>query len=34
MQPRGYQNYVLGELKGYLAAVNASADVDAAWRKF
>ena len=34
MELKGYQKQVLGELKGYLAAVDASADVDAAWKRF
>ena len=34
MEPKGYQKYVLGELMSYIAAVNASADVNAAWKKF
>ena len=34
MELKGYQQHVLGELKDYIAAVNASADVDAAWKKF
>ena len=34
MELKGYQKQVLGELRDYLAAVNASAGVDAAWKKF
>ena len=34
MELKNYQRHVLGELKDYIAAVAASKDVDAAWRKF
>ena len=34
MELKSYQQHVLGELKDYIAAVAASKDVDAAWRKF